>query len=189
MKRLSAFLLAAVLLCAGCSKERGGFADQGSEEVKAADAELRGEFLNGSILVYPDYYGGSDIDGEKLLVYVTSDYNSELDFLPDKYGCVEFVEVEYGRNELYMYEGQIKTELEESFPELGHYNGMRIDEASNKVIVELLPATLDNAEIMDRLRAHFEGSPIAFGETPAAYGVLLVPFTFCVAAFLHRHFH
>lgn len=173
MKRLSAFLLAAMLLCVGCSKERGGFSDQITEEVKAADAELRSEFTDGSIIVYPDYYGGSDIRGGKLFVYVTADYNSELDFLSEKYDCVEFVEVEYGRNELYLFEGQIKTELEESFPELDQYNGMRIDGASGKVVVELLPETLDNAEIMDRLRAHFEGSPVEFGETPPAYGTFL----------------
>lgn len=86
---------------------------------------------------------------------------------------MEFVEVEYGRNELYLFEGQIKTELEESFPELDQYNGMRIDGASGKVVVELLPETLENAEIMDRLRAHFEGSPVEFGETPPAYGTFL----------------
>lgn len=174
MKRLFAFLLmAAVLLCAGCSKERGGFSDQVTETVRAADAELRGEFTDGSIIVYPDYYGGSDISGGKLLVYVTADYNSELDFLSEKYDCVEFAEVEYGRNELYLFEGQIKAELEESFPELEQYNGTRIDGADGKVVVELLPETLGNVEIMDRLRTHFEGVPVEFGETLPTYGTLL----------------
>lgn len=170
MKRLSAFLLAAVLLCAGCSDKQDKFSDKRSEKVIAASADLYHEFDAGNKMVYPDYYAGRSFseDGKKMFVYVTSAYNSELDFLAEQYDCVEFAEVRYGKNELNSYVEQYGEELAEDFPEL-EYGGPIVDEVGNCVIIQLDPETLENDYIMGRLNKHFEGRPVTFAEPRIAY--------------------
>lgn len=158
-------LMIPVLFCAGCSKEQGR-----TDEVAAANAELYREFSNGSRIIYPDYYAGEYVseDGKTLFVCVTSAYNFELDFLLKKYNCVEFSEVEYSKNELYSLSERYKTELADNFPELDFFQ-TELDEKGNCVIIELDNETLENNEIMNKLKGYFKGRPVVFGSPPTGY--------------------
>ncbi|MBD5112829.1 MAG: hypothetical protein HDT42_09940 [Ruminococcaceae bacterium] len=171
MKDLLALLIiTTVLLCAGCSQNRNEFSDRRSDEVIAASADLYQKFDSGNRIVYPDYYAGRYFseDGKKLFINVTSAYNSELDFLLEKYDCVEFSEVKYSKNELYSLSDQYKTELAYSFPELEFFQP-KLDEKDNCVFIELELQTLENEDIMGKLKNHFNGKSVTFGEPSTNY--------------------
>lgn len=170
MKRIIAFLLTtSVLFCTGCSKKSG---NRRTEEVISAGYDMYRVFDTGSSIVYPDYYGGRFFseDGKKLFIYVTSAYDSELDFLTEKYDCVEFIEVEHGMNELESLLYQYKAEIENSFSEIDYVQTVT-DEDNNCITVQLHSEILENYDIMDRLRDHFKGRPVKFGHLP--YSVAL----------------
>lgn len=172
VKKILAVLVsaAAVLSLTGCSKNRDSFSDRRTDKVIAADAELYHEFDSGNKIVFPDYYAGRYFseDGKKLFINVTSAYDSELDFLLEKYDCVEFGEVKYSKNELYSLSEQYKAELTDSFPELDFFQ-TELDEAINCVVIELDPEILENDNIMGKLGNHFDGSPVVFGKPKTGY--------------------
>ena len=169
LKRIFAFLLTMpVLLCVGCSGKQDEYSDRRTDEVIAASADLYHEFDNGTRIVYPDYYAGRyfSADGKKLFIHVTSTYNSELDFLAEKYDCVEFSE--YSKNELFSLSEQYEGELAENFPELDFFQ-TELDEMGNCVIIELDPNILENDNIMDKLKDYFDGRPVVFGKPMIGY--------------------
>lgn len=86
----------------------------------------------------------------------------------DQHDCMEFIEVRYGKNELNSFAEQYSAEPAESFTEPEH-GGLSIDEAGNCVIIHLDPETLENDEIMGRLKEHFEGRPVIFDEPLISY--------------------
>lgn len=171
MKRIiAALLVISTLFCTGCSKSSDKFSDQRTSGVRDASGDLYREFDSGGRIVFPDYYAGRYFseDGKKLFVCVTSEYSSELDFLLEKYDCVEFNVVELSRNELDSLSEQYETELADNFPELNFFQ-TEIDEKGNRVIIELDPQDLENNIVMQKLEDHFNGKPVIFGEPPTGY--------------------
>lgn len=146
------------------------FSDRRTDEVRDASGDLYHEFDSGGRIVFPDYYAGRSFseDGKKLFVYVTSAYNSELDFLLEKYDCVEFSVAEFSKNELDSLSEQYKIELADNFPELVFFQ-TEIDEKNNCVIIELDTQDLENNIVMQKLEDHFYGRPVRFGEPPIGY--------------------
>lgn len=159
MKRLFALFLAAIsILCAGCSSDKQSVSDEALE----ARTALYVEFRSDNKTVFPDNYAGCFLadDGKKLVVNMVGD-TSEYEFLRESYKCVELRPVEKTLSELEDMAKQFEDEVKEAFPELEYVYGEANTEL-NCATIRLDDSVIENAELMEKLNAKFDGYPLVF---------------------------
>ncbi|MDE7361223.1 MAG: hypothetical protein K2N38_04755 [Oscillospiraceae bacterium] len=159
MKRICALIIAAVLtLCTGCSSDKRSVSDEAFE----ARTALYTEFTEDQMVVFPDNYAGCYFDdaGKKLVVNIVGD-TSEYEFLRENYKCVELRQVEKTLSELEDMVEQLEGEVKEAFPELDYVRG-EANEELNCVTIRLDDSVIDDAELMEKLNAKFDGYPLVF---------------------------
>lgn len=158
MKKICALIIAAVLiLCAGCSSEKPV-----SDEAFEARSALYKEFTEDQMVVFPDNYAGCYFDdaGKKLVVNIVGD-TSKYEFLRENYKCVELRQVEKTMSELEDMAEQYEIEVKEAFPELDYVRG-EANEELNCVTIRLDDSVINDAELMEKLNAGFDGYPLVF---------------------------